>query len=194
MTALRHGWDLLRSSLWFIPALMTALAIALGFWLLSLDRMLGPGGPDRLWLYPGGPEGARGVLTAIAGSMVTVEPKGETRRITVPITKANVEKYGLFEHKEKAVSGRPREWRATELLGDYLSLKDIEDYGSVTDLMFDRQGRLRGIAASPEIDSPVVRFYAPFSGNDAGWDPGDDYYVLPYSAEEIEKLLPERAS
>jgi sporulation protein YlmC with PRC-barrel domain len=114
----------------------------------------------------------------------------EIEYFTAPVTKQNVEEYGLFKDKQKAVKGGKREWRASELLGDYISLKDVDDYGVVNDLMFDRQGQLRGVAAAPDIDSPVLQFYAPYSGGDKGWDPGDEYYEIPYSRSELEKLLP----
>jgi len=62
-------WDSLHSSYWFIP---TALAtIALAFMTLTLDRAGGP--IEKLgWSYTGGPDGARSLLSAIAGSMIAV--------------------------------------------------------------------------------------------------------------------------
>ncbi len=65
-------WDNLRASYWFLPTLMAAGAIALAFTLLALD------GSDFIdnsafgWIYEGGADGARAVLSVIAGSMVTV--------------------------------------------------------------------------------------------------------------------------
>jgi uncharacterized membrane protein len=66
-------WDTLRSSLWFVPALMIAMATGLSFVLIALDR----GGAQQVmaktgWVWGGGPEGAREVLSTIAGSMITV--------------------------------------------------------------------------------------------------------------------------
>lgn len=66
-------WDDIRTSYWFTPAVMTASAIALSFVTIYLDdyfqsevlRSLG-------FLWSGGPEGARGLLQAVAGSMITV--------------------------------------------------------------------------------------------------------------------------
>lgn len=63
----------LRTSLWFVPTFMMSAATALAFGLPRFDRdyvdtdgLLGP------WVYGGGPEGARQVLSTIAGSMITV--------------------------------------------------------------------------------------------------------------------------
>jgi uncharacterized membrane protein len=70
---LLHLWEQLRSSYWFIPALMTVSAIVLAFVMLGVD--------DRVrsmpfwafrWLYRGGMDGSQAVLATIAGSMITV--------------------------------------------------------------------------------------------------------------------------
>lgn len=63
----------LRSSLWFIPGLMIVFSIILAFFLIEIDSQI-----KREWLvnYPRifglGADGSRGMLTAIAGSMLTV--------------------------------------------------------------------------------------------------------------------------
>lgn len=72
-TKLSKVWDSLHSSYWFVPTLMAVVAIALAFIMLTLDRA-GLSGPiEGLgWLYTGGTDGARAVLSAVAGSMITV--------------------------------------------------------------------------------------------------------------------------
>ncbi len=63
----------LRSSLWFVPGLMILFSIGLAFVLIEVDSQI-----KREWLvnYPRifglGADGSRGMLTAIAGSMLTV--------------------------------------------------------------------------------------------------------------------------
>jgi uncharacterized membrane protein len=70
---LAYVWYQLSAGLWLVPALMTASALLLALLTLSLDRAVG-----ERWLgafggiLPIGPEGARAVLSAVAGSMVTV--------------------------------------------------------------------------------------------------------------------------
>ncbi len=78
---LLNTWESLRTSFWFIPAVMTALAIALSFLTVYIDRSIGPGTNIFGFLYSGGPEGARMVLSTIAGSMITVA--GVTFSITM---------------------------------------------------------------------------------------------------------------
>jgi uncharacterized membrane protein len=69
MSTLRNLWESLFSSLWFVPGLMTFLALCLAFAAIAVDTALdGSAG----WAYGGGPEGARELLSAIASSMITV--------------------------------------------------------------------------------------------------------------------------
>jgi len=64
-------WDQLHSSYWFIPAVMAVVATALAFTMLNLDRT-GKAGIDYWWIYTGGADGARSLLGAVAGSMISV--------------------------------------------------------------------------------------------------------------------------
>jgi uncharacterized membrane protein len=85
MSRLGNVWDGLRSSFWFVPAIMTGLAATLSFAMIAIDRTLSAetvratGGYS--WLYTGGSEGARTLLSTVAGSIVTVV--GVTFSVTV---------------------------------------------------------------------------------------------------------------
>jgi uncharacterized membrane protein len=70
---LQKLWDSLHSSYWFVPTIMAILAVALAFSMLMLDR-IGRVGPLEKWgwIYTGGPDGARGLLSAVVSSMVSV--------------------------------------------------------------------------------------------------------------------------
>lgn len=66
-------WDSLHSSFWFVPTLMVVLAIGLSFLTIAIDQkqetnIMGEVG----WAYSLGPNGSRAILSAIAGSMVSV--------------------------------------------------------------------------------------------------------------------------
>jgi uncharacterized membrane protein len=65
-------WDSLHSSYWFLPSLMVVGGIILAFTTLTLDRLDRVKMEEWSWIYTGGPEGARSLLSAIAGSMVSV--------------------------------------------------------------------------------------------------------------------------
>lgn len=72
-TWLLSTWDSLRSNFWFIPSLMVAGSVLLSFAMLWLDRHAGTGlAASAAPTYSRGPEGARALLSAVAGSMVTI--------------------------------------------------------------------------------------------------------------------------
>jgi len=66
-------WNRVGSSFWFVPGIMGMGAIILSIFTLSIDRLLLQSIEMRAWLlYTGGPDGARTLLSTIAGSMITV--------------------------------------------------------------------------------------------------------------------------
>ena len=70
---LRSWWYDIENSLWFLPAIVTAAAVVLAFLTVQLDQtLLLDRRAEVRWLFGGGAEGARGVLQAIAGTMITV--------------------------------------------------------------------------------------------------------------------------
>lgn len=73
MVKLRNLWNALGSSLWFVPMLIVLCAAALALGLIEVDKGVNPEWVES-WprLFGGGAEGARGMLTAIAGSTITV--------------------------------------------------------------------------------------------------------------------------
>lgn len=77
-----HAWTVLRSTYWFIPALMAVAAGVLAIVSVQADRVLVVRFADRLgWIYAGGPEGARAVLGVVAGSVMSTA--GVTFSITI---------------------------------------------------------------------------------------------------------------
>ncbi|HEY9769037.1 MAG TPA: DUF2254 domain-containing protein [Coleofasciculaceae cyanobacterium] len=66
-------WDSLNSSYWFLPTIFAFVALALAFTMLRLDH-LGYYGPLEKWgwIYTGGSNGAREVLSAVASSTIGV--------------------------------------------------------------------------------------------------------------------------
>jgi len=73
MTRLSTYWEYLRGTYWAVPSAMAAAAMGLSVGMIQLDEAATTNLLDRLtWVYTGGPEGARAVLSTIAGSMITV--------------------------------------------------------------------------------------------------------------------------
>ena len=63
----------LRTSYWFIPAVMAVSATALSFLTVHIDTLINAKWVRTTgWIWAGGPEGARNVLATIAGSTITV--------------------------------------------------------------------------------------------------------------------------
>jgi len=77
-TLLLKYWDRLRSSFWFVPAVMAVMAaalapIAVGLDKAVLDKAIDEGWMQRLgWIYSGGAEGAGLLLGTVAGSMIAI--------------------------------------------------------------------------------------------------------------------------
>ncbi|RSK44816.1 DUF2254 domain-containing protein [Hymenobacter perfusus] len=73
MNKLKALWLTLDSSLWFVPTLMVLAALGAAYGLVHLDLYVGAGWTSRYpLLFGAGAAGARGMLSAIAGSMITV--------------------------------------------------------------------------------------------------------------------------
>jgi sporulation protein YlmC with PRC-barrel domain len=141
---------------------------------------------------------------AVIWSDVTIGP-GNAYVIT-PITAESVKKYGLFDGFPKS-SGPivPRDWRASELIRSYVTLKGNVHYGYVRDLIVSKDGQLQAVIVSADVSygygsgGYAGDYYAyPFYGyphglgygHHNGWNPGDQYYNLPYGEADIAELLP----
>ena len=75
-------WSDIRASYWFTPTLMALAATGLAIGLIALDQSLGSDQAQyNHWLLANRPEGARALLAAIAGSMITVA--GVTFSVTI---------------------------------------------------------------------------------------------------------------
>ena len=77
MNKLHALWRDINASLWFVPTLMVASAMSLAYGLVTLDLHINHDWvKDYPLLFGAGASGARGMLTAIAGSMMTVASLG----------------------------------------------------------------------------------------------------------------------
>ncbi len=73
LTKLHHWWQETRSSFWFVPGVIVLSAVGLATVLIGVDATVDLDVVAR-WplLFGAGAAGARGLLTAVAGSMITV--------------------------------------------------------------------------------------------------------------------------
>ncbi|HYF02624.1 MAG TPA: DUF2254 domain-containing protein [Patescibacteria group bacterium] len=66
-------WESLHTSYWFVPTLMILAATATSFYTVSIDENTELDAIRSVtWLWKGGAEGARAMLSTIAGSVITV--------------------------------------------------------------------------------------------------------------------------
>jgi uncharacterized membrane protein len=73
LVQLQKMWTGIRSSFWFLPAILIAGAILLALGLLQIDRQHGEQLHQRWpWILSTQADGAQSMLSAIAGSMITV--------------------------------------------------------------------------------------------------------------------------
>jgi uncharacterized membrane protein len=61
-----------RSTYWFVPSVVTITAIALAVIVVAIDRRYSNSTAWLGWAYGGGADGARALLSAVAGSIMTV--------------------------------------------------------------------------------------------------------------------------
>ncbi len=73
MTTLLNIWQSLRSSLWFVPGVLVLVAVALAIGLIEADTWIDQRVLDT-WprLFGAGAGGSRGMLVAVASSMITI--------------------------------------------------------------------------------------------------------------------------
>jgi uncharacterized membrane protein len=70
---LLNVWNQVHTSFWFVPTVMAVAAALLSFLALDLDRLVGEKFAQSMgFIWSGGAQGARSLLSTIAGSMITV--------------------------------------------------------------------------------------------------------------------------
>ena len=66
-------WEKLHTSFWFVPGIVIGVAVLLAAFTLRLDRQIDEAWVNSLpFVFHDGVEGARSLLSAVAGSMITV--------------------------------------------------------------------------------------------------------------------------
>jgi uncharacterized membrane protein len=74
MHKFKKTWSALRASFWFMPSLIVAVSIALAVALIEADDYVDDGWAAQKWprLFGAAADGARGMLSTVAGSMMSV--------------------------------------------------------------------------------------------------------------------------
>nr|WP_295836006.1 PRC-barrel domain-containing protein [uncultured Azospirillum sp.] len=138
---------------------------------------------------------------SVPWKQATISP--DVERVTVPITDKNYRDYSLFggfgedyrgtdagvRKVDDDADARGRAWKVSELLDDNVRLSDVRGYGYVDDLIFDKGGKLQAVVTQTDVGFGGHGPYAyPFYGYANGFDPGADYYQLPYGRNDVANL------
>lgn len=111
--------------------------------------------------------------------------------VKIPLTEAQAEKWGLYDGDE-VVWKNPREFRITELIGDYVRLNNGASFGYVDDVVLDTSGKLQAVVVNGARAYGYGLYAYPFYGYRHGFDPGLNHIVLPFAtpdeAKQAEKI------
>lgn len=113
--------------------------------------------------------------------------------VKVSLTEDHAEELGLFDGPNWVPTG-PREWRVTELVGDYARLRNGLGYGYVTDAVFGQDGKLLATLVVRDLAHGAGLYGYPFYDWTWGWDPGLTYYALPYDTADQAAAAPKVAA
>jgi len=91
--------------------------------------------------------------------------------------------YGLFVDPGQA-QAEPHEFSISKIIGDYARLQAGQGFGYVSDLVFDRDGKLAVVVISREASVGGGTFAFPYPGETGRWSPKLSYYGLPYVAAD----------
>lgn len=112
-----------------------------------------------------------------------------TEGVQIKMTEATAERYDLFDGPETVFTG-PREFRLSELIGDYARLQDGTGYGLVSDVVISREGRISGVIVTRDIGLGAGAYGYPYYGYGYGFDPGFNWYGMPYSSPDQAAMAP----
>lgn len=154
------------------------------------DFFMGPEGQIISVVVEGG-----GVLD-IGDSHIAV-PWGRVNRlgpvsIQVPVEDGNLDEFGLFENVDDDFAAG-RKWRLSDLIGDYVTLKNGINYGYVEDVIFNDKGTIQAVIADPAYGYGYSPGPVAFPYNTA-YDPYTPYYPTPYTKAQLQNLKPFRYS
>lgn len=111
---LSNLWHQLKTSLWLLPAVMTAAAFVFSFVTLNWDKSLETNNLSSYSVWQGGAEGARELLSTIAGSVITIT--GVVFSITTVSLALASNQYG-----SKLLPNFIRDWGTQIVLGTFIS-------------------------------------------------------------------------
>lgn len=110
----------------------------------------------------------------------------DLEHVLVPLSSETAERYRDTREREKVTTG-PREYRATELENDIVTLSGGGAYGRVDDLIVTRDGKVQAIVVEA-TQGIGGRYVYPYGAGE--FDPAGDAYRLPYELAQVNNLKP----
>lgn len=108
-------------------------------------------------------------------------------RVTVPIAEDNVKR---FQWGAERVSTGGNELLVRDIMDANAALRGGERYGEIDDVIFGRDGRVKGLVVTSRMGAFDGNRYAyPFRGNIA-FNESANQFVLPYERAQIDQLRP----
>lgn len=105
--------------------------------------------------------------------------------VQVPLREVEDGTFSLFGRIPQGEEVRAAEasWRVNELIGDYVSLRDVPRYGIASDVIFDSSGEALAVV----VDRARGMWGAPgaYAYPYAGYDPGRYAYALPFGSSDL---------
>ncbi|MEX6506994.1 PRC-barrel domain-containing protein [Jiella sp. M17.18] len=157
--------------------------------------VIGPNGQiQRLIIASGGFLDIGDTNYGVPWNQVKV-PSGRFDWVDVPVTQQNLSKYPTYPEVVEKVTSQNRNWQPRELIGDVVNLKGAANYGYVSDIIFNRSGKVESVVVNPSYgavagtrNGAAGGYYAmPFYGYGyGGWTPGATAYNAPYTRGQIE--------
>lgn len=109
---------------------------------------------------------------------------GYREGIQIPYAEDQLDSAGLFNDTENIFVG-PREFRFSELRGDYVRLMYGPGFGQVQDVVFNRNGQVIAVLVTRDVTYGGGVFAYPYYGYDYGWRPGWAYYAIPFERVDL---------
>lgn len=123
--------------------------------------------------HPGSPE----AVLRVPWEWVSAKP-GQAS-ISVQLRDRAGDQTSLFVG-ENAIQSSAREFRLSELLGDYVRLETGLGYGAVTDVVFNPDDRIHAVLITRDAFGGGGTYAYPIGRLDTKWEPGLSYFGLPY--------------
>ncbi len=179
ITRLRQSWQLLRESLRFVPGLLVLGSFGLAYGLVEFDKSTSFDGAKRFPLLFGtGADGARAMLSTIAGSMLTV-----TADLLADLIGHYAGQQSVLAPRAPQFCARPRQSGRDGLLrGRVCLLSDCAGYhssiqtGTIVRHVFHETGKalddlFPGRFGDPINDPAQAEAALRYSNEETGWPP-----------------------